>query len=249
MAMGGGKDGKNFVELVSSNARNIVLFPGINKDDAEYYSKQFGEYEKTEIMTGISQKKFNLLTGGLDKLGHPTEQVRETKKMTANFSASDLIFAEFGEIVYCIIKKNSIQPAKKGIITYIPNDLNKELDQEVLSYSAENARESAAEFAMHEGEEGVPSDAPKDDNGFVFGDAVGEDDDIPDFDAGTPIDFAQADAQTIPPSSVPAVPDQTPGDILEGLDLNDLSGGEDIISWDADDPGTKPSGMSAADLF
>ena len=249
MAMGGGKDGKNFVELVSSNARNIVLFPGINKDDAEYYSKQFGEYEKTEIMTGISQKKFNLLTGGLDKLGHPTEQVRETKKMTANFSASGLIFAEFGEIVYCIIKKNSIQPAKKGIITYIPNDLNKELDQEVLSYSAENARESAAEFAMHEGEEGVPSDAPKDDNGFVFGDAVGEDDDIPDFDAGTPIDFAQADAQTIPPSSVPAVPDQTPGDILEGLDLNDLSGGEDIISWDADDPGTKPSGMSAADLF
>ena len=248
MAMGGGKDGKNFVELVSSNARNIILFPGINKDDAEYYSKQFGEYEKTEIMTGISQKKFNLLTGGLDKLGHPTEQVRETKKMTANFSASDLIFANFGEIVYCIIKKNSIQPAKKGIITYIPSDLNMELDQEVLSYSAENARESAAEFAMHEGEECVP-DAPQDDNGLVFGDAVGEYDDIPDFDTGAPIGFDQADTQTAPPSGALVAPNQPSADIFDGLDLAKIAGEEEIIAWDSDDSISDLPGASADDIF
>lgn len=248
MAMGGGKDGKNFVELVSSNARNIILFPGINKDDAEYYSKQFGEYEKTEIMTGISQKKFNLLTGGLDRLGHPTEQVRETKKMTANFSASDLIFAEFGEIVYCIIKKNSIQPAKKGIITYIPSDLNKELDQEVLSYSAENARESAAEFAMHEGED-VPSDAPQGDNGLVFGDAVGEYDDIPDFDAGAPIGLDQTDTQAAPPSGALVAPDQPSADILDGLDLAKIASEEEIIAWDADDSISDLPGASADDIF
>lgn len=136
MAMGGGRDGKNFVELVSTNARNIVLYPGCSKDDAEYYSKQFGEYEKTEIQIGKSYKTFNLLTGGLDRLGHPTETVREAKKMTAIFSPSDLIYRPFGEIVYCIIKKNSIQIPKVGTISYIPKDLNDTLDAMIDEYVA-----------------------------------------------------------------------------------------------------------------
>lgn len=140
MAMGGGKDGKNFVELVSTNARNIVLYPGCSKDDAEYYSKQFGEYEKTEVQVGKSYKTFNLFTGGLDKLGHPTETVREAKKMTALFSPSDLIYRPFGEIVYCIIKKNSIQIPKVGQIEYIPKDLNDELDKMVDNYLASHVR-------------------------------------------------------------------------------------------------------------
>lgn len=154
MAMGGGKDGKNFVELVSANARNIILYPGINNDDAKYYSAQFGEYEKTDVMISESRKKFNLLTGGLDKLGHPTEQIREQKKMEANFSPTDLIFGNnkgesFGEIVYCIIKKNSVQPAKVGLISYIPKDLNDELDAQILKYDEEYKRESAADAAKH----------------------------------------------------------------------------------------------------
>ena len=171
-------------------------------------------------MTGISQKKFNLLTGGLDKLGHPTEQVRETKKMTANFTASDLIFADFGEITYCIIRKNSIQPAKKGLITYIPSDLNKELDKEVLAYSDENARESAAAFAMREDGVSNPDDIPQDDE-LVFGDAAGGDSDIPDFDAGTSIDFSQ----TIAPTSASVTSTPNADNILDGLDLTGLAGG------------------------
>lgn len=147
MAMGGGKDGKNFVELVSTNARNIVLYPGCSKDDAEYYSKQFGEYEKTEVQVGKSYKTFNLLTGGLDKLGHPTETVREAKKMTALFSPSDLIYRPFGEIVYCIIKKNSIQIPKVGQIEYIPKDLNDELDKMVDNYLASHLRHGDDEEA------------------------------------------------------------------------------------------------------
>lgn len=154
MAMGGGKDGKNFVELVSANARNIILYPGINKDDARYYSEQFGEYEKTDIIISESHKKFNLLTGGLDRLGHPTEQVREQKKMEANFSPTDLIFGaekgkSFGEIAYSIIKNNSVQPAKVGLISYIPKDLNDELDAQILEYDTQHKRESAIDAAKH----------------------------------------------------------------------------------------------------
>lgn len=158
MAMGGGKDGKNFVELVSANARNVILYPGINKDDAKYYSDQFGEYEKVETQVGISRKKFSLFTGGLSPLGHPTESIREQRKMTANYSTTDLIYGQkqgqsFGEITYTIIKNNSLQPAKVGLITYIPRDLNEKLDAKILEYVAQFARETAAEAAAHKQEE------------------------------------------------------------------------------------------------
>ena len=140
MAMGGGKDGKNFVELLSTNARNIVLYPGCSKDDAEYYSKQFGEYMKAEVQVGRSYKEFNPLTGGFDKLGHPTKTVRETEKLTAVFTPTDLIYRPFGEIVYCIIKNNSIQTPKVGKIEYIPIELNKKLDQMIANFIEEDKK-------------------------------------------------------------------------------------------------------------
>ena len=98
MAMGGGKDGKNFVELVSTNARNIVLHSGCSKDDAEYYSKLFGKY------------------------------------MNTGLTPTDLIYRPFGEIVYCIIKKNSVQAPKVGKVEYIPIELNKKLDQMIADF-------------------------------------------------------------------------------------------------------------------
>lgn len=164
MAMGGGKDGKNFVELVSSNARNIILFPGINKDDAKYYSDQFGEYEKVSEAVTTSKKTFNPLMGGFDKLGYPSESIREDRKMTANFSVTDLIFgasvgASFGEIVYCIVKNNSVQPAKVGQISYIPKDLNDRLDVEIQEYMDKYSRETASEYALHEEEQDAKDQA------------------------------------------------------------------------------------------
>ena len=39
IGMGSGRDGKDFIELVSTNARNVILFPGINYKDAEFYSE------------------------------------------------------------------------------------------------------------------------------------------------------------------------------------------------------------------
>ncbi len=134
MAMGGGRDGRNFVNLVSTNARNVILFPGCSYDDAKYYSDQFGEYEKEEVMVGVSRKRFNLITGGLDRLGHPTESVRKQKKMTAKYSPTDLIYRPFGEITYCIIKNNTVQSPAVGIISYIPQDLNETLDKKIGEY-------------------------------------------------------------------------------------------------------------------
>lgn len=182
MAMGGGRDGKNFVELVSANARNIVLFPGLNKDDAKYYSEQFGESEQVEVMTGYSKKVFNPLTGGLDKLGHPTESTREMKKMVANFSTTDLIFGQeqgksFGEMTYSIIKNSSVQPAKVGKISYIDKTLNDKLDEEIEKYNENYARESAAEFYTKKEKTQEESD------GLIFTNVVGSKDDLEDLGA------------------------------------------------------------------
>ena len=136
MAMGGGRDGKNFVELVSTNARNIVIFPGISKDDAKFYSEQYGEVEKTEVMKGITRKKFNIITGGFSPLGHPSEQVREQTKLTAKYTPTDLIYRPFGEIVYCIIKKNSIQSPQIGKVKWLEKEydarLKKMIDEEIV---------------------------------------------------------------------------------------------------------------------
>lgn len=127
IAMGGGRDGKNFVELVSTNARNLIIFPGISILDAKYYSDQFGEYEKMEVVKSESRKKFNLITGGLDRLGHPTESIREQAKMTANFTPTQIMYRPFGEITYCIIKNNTLQLPKVGLVKWLPKEYDRML--------------------------------------------------------------------------------------------------------------------------
>lgn len=134
MAMGSGKDGKNFVNLVSTNARNIVLFPGCNNDDAKYYSEYFGEYEKVERMVGVSRRRFNPFLGGFEKLGYPTESIRVQKKMTARFTTTSIRYQPFGEIICCTIKNNTVQPPKSGLISYIPKELNEKLDAMIDEY-------------------------------------------------------------------------------------------------------------------
>lgn len=254
MAMGGGKDGKNFVELVSANARNVILYPGINKDDAKYYSDQFGEYEKVEEQVGISRKKFSLITGGLTPLGHPTETIREQKKMTANYTTTDLIYGQsqgssFGEITYTIIKNNSLQPAKVGLITYIPRELNDKLDEEIAKYSAQYARETAADAAAHKREE----QKQEEEHPFSGLRPVGQPTPPPaqqplgmggEEDAPLPLDFGMEEPAIPEPApnpadipidwgEKPAAPELPP---LDGTEI-DLRSTEDEISVSGEDEG------------
>lgn len=254
MAMGGGKDGKNFVELVSANARNVILYPGINKDDAKYYSDQFGEYEKVEEQVGISRKKFSLITGGLSPLGHPTETIREQKKMTANYTTTDLIYGQsqgssFGEITYTIIKNNSLQPAKVGLITYIPRELNDKLDEEIAKYSAQYARETAADAAAHKREE----QKQEEEHPFSGLRPVGQPTPPPaqqplgmggEEDAPLPLDFGMEEPAIPEPApnpadipidwgEEPAAPELPP---LDGTEI-DLRSTEDEISVSGEDEG------------
>lgn len=134
MAMGGGRDGKNFVELVSTNARNIVIFPGANADDAKYYSDQFGEIVKKKVQKGVSRAKFNPLYG-FQRLSYPNISERISEETEARFSPSDIIYRPFGEITYCIIQNNTVQTPGIGKVQWIPRELNDKLDKMIEEYN------------------------------------------------------------------------------------------------------------------
>ena len=78
-------------------------------------------------MKSESRKKFNLVTGGLDRLGHPTESIREQKKVEALFSPTAIMKRPFGELTYAIIKNNSVQPAKVGVVQWLPKEYDRML--------------------------------------------------------------------------------------------------------------------------
>lgn len=137
IAMGGGKDGKGFVTVVDSNARNKIVYPG-SFSDADFYSKQFGEIAEMETK---QTRAYSTIGGtkGLfaDKISESTSEVKK-----ARFTPTDIVFRPFGEITYCIIKNNSIQPPGVSRIQYIPKELNDTLDKMVEEYNLEQERKS-----------------------------------------------------------------------------------------------------------
>ncbi|WP_144537261.1 type IV secretory system conjugative DNA transfer family protein [Bacillus thuringiensis] len=144
IGMGSGKDGKDFIELVSTNARNTIIYPGGNAQDADYYSKQFGEIIEKTMQKGYSQEKFSIL-GGLGR--RPiNESFKEAEETKARYSPTDIIYREFGQITYCLIKNNSIQAPGVSKIEYIPRELNDLLDKMVAEYNAEQDKKYSKEF-------------------------------------------------------------------------------------------------------
>ena len=129
IGMGSGKDGDDFIELVSTNARNVVIYPGGNFVDAKYYSDQFGEIKEKEEQKGITRQRFHPLYG--NKVNAPSESIRTTEKDVARYSPTDIIYRKFGEITYAIIQDNTLQVPGIGKIAYIPKELNATLDKMV----------------------------------------------------------------------------------------------------------------------
>lgn len=134
IGMGSGQEGKDFIELVSTNARNVIIYPGGNATDAKYYSDQFGEILKQEVQKGVTHDQFNPIYG-FQKIGYKKVNVRKTEKLEARFSPSDIIYRPFGEITYCLIRDNSIDTPGVGKIQYIARELNDKLDEMIEGYN------------------------------------------------------------------------------------------------------------------
>ena len=50
LRMCGGEDSEKQAFLIEANARNIVVFPGLNGEDVKYYSEQFFNLSPQQIM-------------------------------------------------------------------------------------------------------------------------------------------------------------------------------------------------------
>lgn len=145
IGMGSGKDGKSFVQLVSTNARNKIIYPGISSADAKYYSEEFGEQKVIKEGKTYAKKRF-FSTLGEERVS--TSVKEETEK---RFSITDLIYKEFGEITYCIVKKNTVQYAGVSKIQYIPMELNNKLDEMIEEYNnAQKKKSDAVEELMNQ---------------------------------------------------------------------------------------------------
>lgn len=127
----GGQSGKDFLEVVSTNCRNVVVYPGGSQADDQYFEKYFGEIEERRIDKGTSRKKFSLFHDG----GAKTETSREVIEMKSRFSATEIHFRPFGEITYALMKNNSVQAPGVSKIEYIPMELNQLLDSMVAEYN------------------------------------------------------------------------------------------------------------------
>ena len=162
-----GKDAKAFIDLVSTNARNQVIYGGGNYEDAKFYSSQFGEKLERRIDRGISRPVMSPLYG-LPKNSRPSESIKEVEETVACYSPSDIIYKEFGYVTYSLIKRNSIQAAGVSKLDFIPYDLKVQIDKIVSDhkerYEIKNEEELLAEQDTPEDETPIsigisPSDA------------------------------------------------------------------------------------------
>jgi len=171
MAMGSGNDGRRFLEVVAANARNVVLFPGIAPEDAEYFSKAFGEKDVVKDRISHTEQQFRL-GYGFKEMNYPTETVAKEEKKEARYTATDIAYKDFEEMTYKIIKNNSVQFARDGIIKYIDKDINDELKWIVGDYRTwqlglleesnrimrEERAEKQRKFLKSKGKQAVTSD-------------------------------------------------------------------------------------------
>lgn len=133
IGMNSGKNAKSFTDLVDTNCRNLILYPGGNPDDAKYYSAKFGEELFIDKQVSVSRQQFNPLYGFMMRAPSTTEREVETSK--ARFSPSDIIYKDFGEIIYSIIQNNTLQKPGISKIEYIPKEVNDKLDKMVEEYN------------------------------------------------------------------------------------------------------------------
>lgn len=126
LAMGNGKDGEKFVKSVMSNARNQIIFPGLNVEDSTYFEKLFGSDEVEEISESNTEQKFNPLYG-FKSMNYPSHSTRKQKKDKQRFSATELREMPDDQIAYRIIDGMTVCQAEYGKVDYIDYNLNEEL--------------------------------------------------------------------------------------------------------------------------
>ena len=77
-------------------------------------------------------------------MNYPNESVSKTEVKEAKFSVSDIIFKDFGQIIYKIVQNKTVQLPSIGRVSWIPKEMNDELDKLVEEYNEEQIAKERA---------------------------------------------------------------------------------------------------------
>lgn len=122
IAGGGDREGQAFLELVMTNCRNQILFPDLNPDDCEYFSRAFGEV--TTYKSSVSRSRDSGQYIGYKSFSHSTTEEKDRR-----ISPTDISQRPFGQITYKLMKDNTAQKASFGKVNFLPQALNGQLNQ------------------------------------------------------------------------------------------------------------------------
>lgn len=120
-----GTEGQTLLETVSSNCRNKIIYPGCSYNDANYYSKEFGEYKKIKEKRSYSKKRG--IASSLD-MGSQSESISAEEKMTPMFYPVEIQQRPFGEAVTQVVRNNTVQKPCAVKLNFIPRELKNQVD-------------------------------------------------------------------------------------------------------------------------
>lgn len=135
IGMNSGKSAKGFLDLVSTNARNVVLFPGANGEDAKYYSQQFGEDLVVKEKRSISRDRASFANLGFR--GGEKESLSVDEKYESRLRSTDITYRKFGEVIYSIIQNDTLQKPGVCTVQFIPKEINDKAKDFLEKYNNE----------------------------------------------------------------------------------------------------------------
>lgn len=145
-ANSGPTEGKVLVDVVSSNCRNKIVYPGGGYEDASYYSKEFGERKVIKERKSVSKKR--TLFSSIDK-STQSESLSQEEKMEPYFYPIDIMKRPFGQAVCQVVKNNTVQDPVAVKLKFIDKKLNKNVNK----FIEEEIRPRHIKFKYSEEEE------------------------------------------------------------------------------------------------
>ena len=141
-------EGKVLIDVVSSNCRNKIVYPGCSYEDAKYYSQEFGEVKEVKEKVSYSMKR-----GLFSKYDMSTQSESHSmdEKMTPLFYPTDIMQRPFGEAVCQVVRNNTVQKPCVVRLNFIPRELKTKVD----AFIENEIRPMHINFKVDENEEDV----------------------------------------------------------------------------------------------